>query len=204
MADFVGVSDVHFWKVTKDDATAYEAGEVKVLSRTAEISQTTEQAQNVVYYSNVAAYAINSRGATTLSAVLEGLKLKVLAELLGAEINAETGAIYDSGEAKDLAFGISFRADYVGEEGAKYYSFPKVAISIPDESTKTKDAGTDTLNQTVTITAVSTIHKFETTGEPCKVVQCDTENSGELLDLTKFFDEAITPDSLATVCAKSA
>lgn len=204
MADFVGVSDVHFWKVVKDDATAYEAGEVKVLSRTGEVSQTTEQAQAAVYYSNIVAYVVNSRGATTVTAVLEGLKLSVLAELLGVELDPTTGAIYDSGEAKDLSFGISFRADYVGEAGARYYSFPKVSISIPDEATKTKDAGTDTLNQTVTITAATTIHKFEATGKGAKVVICDTENSGELLDLEKFHDAAITPDSLATVCAKAA
>lgn len=199
MADFIGVSDIHFWKVTKDDATAYTAGEVEVLSRTGEIQQTTEQAQNTVYYSNVAAYAVNSKGATTITAVVEALALQVLAKLHGTEIDATTGALIDDGEAKNLSFGVSFRADYVGEAGARYYSFPKVIISIPDESTKTKDAGTDTLNQSLTITAVSTIHKFAATGKTCKCVMSDTPNGDTILDFTKWFEQAITPDSLADI-----
>lgn len=199
MADFIGVSDVHFWRVTKDDASEYTAGEVKVLSRTGELSQTTEQAQNTVYYSNVAAYAVNSKGATTISATVEGLALEILAELHGTTIDAETGALIDDGEAKNLNFGISFRADYVGESGSRYYSYPKVIISIPDESTKTKDAGTDTLNQSLTITAVSTIHKFASTGKTCKVVMSDTPNGDEILDFTKWFNQAVTPDSLAEI-----
>ena len=199
--DFIGVSDVHFWKVTQDDKDQYVPGEVKVLSRTGEIQQTTEQAQNVVYYSNIAAYAVNSKGATTITAVLEALGLDVLADLHGTTLDSATGALIDDGEAKSLNFGISFRADYVGDEGARYYSFPKVTISIPDENTKTKDAGTDTLNQTVTITAVSTVHKFESTGKTCKIVMADTPNSKELLDFSKWFDQAITPDVLATLKA---
>lgn len=199
MADFLGVSDVHFWKITEDSATAYTAGEVKVLSQTAEITQTTEQSQSTVYYSNIPAYVVSSKGATTISAVLQGLGLGVLAELEGNTLDTATGALIDDGEAKNISFGISFRADYIGSVGARYYSFPKVTISIPDEATKTKDDGTDTLNQTVTITAVSTTHKFTKTGKPCKRIAVDTENSGELLDLSAWFDQAITPDSLAGI-----
>ncbi len=199
MADFVGVSDVYVWKVIKDDDTAYETGEIESLSRTGELSQTTEQAQNVVYYSNIAAYAVNSRGATTISAVVEALALQALAKIYGTTLDDTTGALIDDGIAKDIALGVSFRADYVGEEGARYYSYPKVTISIPDENTKTKDAGTDTLNQSLTITAVSTKYKFASTGKHCKVVIADTENSGTKLNLDKWFEQPITPDSLADI-----
>lgn len=199
MADFIGVSDIHFWRVTQDDLEAYVAGEIKVLSRTGEVQQTTEQAQNTVYYSNSPAYAVNSKGATTITAVVEALALEVLAQLHGAEIDPSVGALIDDGVAKNLSFGISFRADYVGEAGARYYSFPKVVISIPDESTKTKDAGTDTLNQSLTITSVSTIHKFTSTGKICKVVVVDTTTGAEIYDLEKWFEQAITPDSLAAI-----
>ena len=124
--------------------------------------------------------------------------LEILADLHGTSIDAN-GALIDSGEAKNLNFGIAFQADYVGESGSRYYSFPKVTISIPDEASKTKDAGTDTLNQSLTITAVSTIHKFTSTNETCKVVISDTENGGEILDFTKWFEQAITPDALADI-----
>lgn len=195
MADFIGVSDIHFWRVTEDSDTAYTAGEVKVLSRTGELSQTTEQAQNTVYYSNVPAYAVNSKGATTITATVEGLALDVLAELHGTTIDADTGALIDDGEAKNLAFGISFRADFVGEAGSRYYSFPNVVISIPDESTKTKDAGTDTLNQSLTITAIATKHKFTVTGKPCKVIEVDTDGNDNV-NFDNWFKQAVTPDSL--------
>ena len=200
MADFIGVSDIHFWKVTEDSNEKYTAGEVKVLSRTGEISQTTEQSQNTVYYSNVPAYAVNSKGATTITATVEGLALDVLAELHGTTIDADTGALIDDGEAKNLAFGISFRADFVGEAGSRYYSFPNVVISIPDESTKTKDAGTDTLNQSLTITAIATKHKFAATGKTCKVIEVDT-TTGENINFANWFNQAVTPDSLEELAA---
>lgn len=199
MADFIGAKNLFFWKVTEDSEENYTAETPKRLSRIAEISQTTEQAQNVVYYDNVAAYAVNSKGGTTITATVEALALEILAELHGTTIDADTGALIDSGEAKNLSFGIAFQADYVGEEGSRYYSFPKVTISIPDESSKTKDAGTDTLNQSLTITAVSTIHKFTTTGEACKLVVSDTPNGNEKIDFTKWFEQAITPDALETI-----
>lgn len=198
--DFLGVSDVHFWKVTKDDAEGYEGGEVMVLSPTAEVSQTTEQSQATVHYSNIPAYVVSSKGATTISAILQGLALKVLAILEGNDLDAATGALIDDGDSKNIYFGISFRADYIpATDGARYYSFPKVNISIPDEATKTKGDGTDTLNQTVTITAVSTRFKFEKNGKTCKRIAVDTINSGELLDLSKWFDQPVTPDSLAEI-----
>ena len=199
MADFIGAKNLFFWRVTEDSEAKYEAETPKRLSRIAEISQTTEQAQNVVYYDNVAAYAVNSKGGTTITATVEALALEILAELHGTTIDETTGALIDSGEAKNLSFGIAFQADYVGEAGSRYYSFPKVTISIPDEGSKTKDAGTDTLNQSLTITAVSTIHKFTTTGETCKCVISDTPNGDAKLDFAKWFEQAITPDSLSTI-----
>lgn len=196
--DFIGVSDIYFGKVTTDTIDEYEAETPMVLSRTGEISQTTEQAQNVVYYSNYAAYAVNSKGATTISAVVEALALDVLAKLHGNELD-DNGALIDSGEAKNINFFLMFRADYVGEAGSRYYSFPKVTISIPDEATKTKDAGTDTLNQSLTVTAVSTIHRFAQSEAPCKMVVVDTPNAEGKLDLSKWFEQVITPDSLAEI-----
>ena len=127
-----------------------------------------------------------------------------MAQLHGNELDTN-GALIDSGEAKNLSFFLMFRADYVGEAGSRYYSFPKVTISIPDEATKTKDAGTDTLNQSLTITAVSTIHKFGTGADskPCKMVICDTINNGtgtaKKLNLDNWFNQVITPESLSTI-----
>lgn len=193
MADFIGAKNLFIFPITEDSEDNFTAGSPVRLSRIAEISQTTEQAQNVVYYDNVAAYAVNSVGATTVTATVEALSLEVLALIKGRTIDSQTGLLIDSGEAKAPVFGLAYQADYVGEEGSRYYAFQKVSISIPDEASKTKDAGTDTLNQSLTITCVSTTHKFTATNEPCKCIFTDTPTAK--IDVSKWFTTLITPDN---------
>lgn len=191
--DFISAKNLFLFPIEADTEDEYKVGTPFRLSRIAEISQTTEQAQNVVYYDDVAAYAVNSVGATTVTVTCEALSLDVLAKIKGRELTADTGLLIDSGEAKPVDFALVYEAGYVGGGGARYYAFHKVAISIPDEASKTKDAGTDTLNQSLTITCVSTTHKFEKTNEPCKCIFADTPNSK--IDLSTWYTTLVTPDN---------
>lgn len=193
--DFVGIKNLHIAEVTTDTEESYETGTPTRLTRIAEISQTTEQAQNVVYYDDVAAYAVNSLGATTLNVTGEGLSLENLAKVMGATI--ENGMLVDSGEPSVKSYAVSFEADYVGG-GTRYYNFLKCSISVPDESSKSKDAGTDTTNQTLTITCINTTHKFASTGKTCKRIISDTATAEGEIDLSKWYKQVITPDNAAT------
>ena len=195
--DFIGVKNLYIAPITEDSEAEYTVGTPFRLSRIGEISQTTEQGQNVVYYDNVPAYAVNSIGATTITITCEGLSLENLAKIHGTTLDATTGALIDNGEAVNPKFALMFQSDFVGEAGSRFYSFLNVTISIPDEASKTKDAGTDTRNQTLTVTCVNTTHKFTKNGDSCKkVVYDDIANK---LDVSKWFTEVVTPDTLATI-----
>lgn len=193
--DFVGIKNLHIAEVTTDTEEAYETSTPVRLTRIAEISQTTEQAQNVVYYDDVAAYAVNSLGATTLNVTGEGLSLENLAKVMGATI--ADGMLVDSGEPSTKSYAVSFEADYVGG-GTRYYNFLKCSISVPDESSKSKDAGTDTTNQTLTITCINTTHKFTATKKTCKRIITDTTAADGKIDVTKWYEKVITPDNATT------
>lgn len=194
MADFIGAKNLYLAEITEDSETVYTVGTPFRLSRIAEISQTTEQAQNVVYYDNVAAYAVNSEGATTISVTCEGLTLENIAKITGRTIDADTGVLLDDGEARNPKFALLFQADFVGSNGSRYYAFHNVTLSIPDEASKTKDAGTDTINQTLTVTCVNTTHKFTKGNNSSKKIVYDT--TANKLNVAKWFETVITPDNL--------
>ena len=121
------------------------------------------------------------------------MSLENLAKIKGRTIDTTTGLLIDSGEAKVVNFALAYEAGYVDGTGSRFYAFHKVTISIPDEASKTKDAGTDTLNQSLTITCVSTTHKFAKSGEPCKCIFTDTPNAK--IDISKWYTELVTPDN---------
>lgn len=199
MADFVSLKNLYVAKILKDTETEFEVDTPIRLSRMAEATQTIEQSQNTVYYDDVPAYSLNSKGATTITIVCEALNLEKLAILHGQTLDTETGALIDDGQPTATKFVVMFEAGYVDGSGARYYSFLNSTISVPDEGSKTRDAGTDTVNQTLTITCANTTHSFKKRNKTEKAVICDTEHSGQLLNLENWYQQAVTPDSLATL-----
>ena len=57
-----GVEGLVYARVTKDDAEAYETGEVKPLAPVARIGKTVETSSNTEYYDNIPMFVINAEG----------------------------------------------------------------------------------------------------------------------------------------------
>lgn len=73
----------------------------------------------------------------------------------------------------------------------------KGTFSIPDETSATKDDGTDTNNMELTYTGISTSHKFTKNGKPAKAVVVDDTKESKA-DVSTFFESVTDPDALKT------
>ena len=192
--DYRGVSNLVYAKITKDDADDYTTGTVKPLIPAAEISKSTESSSATNYYDNKPAIVINSEGADEISITGAASPIDVLADITGKLIDQTTGAFIDV-EAVPPYVAIGYQYDLTS--GDKVYIWRnKGKFSIPEESSATRDDGTDSSGQELTYTGISTDHVFDN-GKSCKGVVADTRFSN--VDETKIFSAVATPDNLSTV-----
>ena len=189
--EFRGVDNLVFAEVISDSAEGYEAGEVKALSPVAEIGKTVETSSEAKFYDNKAMLTINSEGADEISLTVAPLDIEILAEICGKTYDEATGMMID-GERQNKYFAIGYRTK--GTDGGYRYVWRlKGTFNIPDETVATENDGTDSNNQELTFTGISTTHKFAKGGS-CKGIVVDARK--ELADLSTFFDTVTTPDTL--------
>ena len=75
----------------------------------------------------------------------------------------------------------------------------KGTFNIPDQTNTTENDGTDANGQEIVYTGISTTHKFAKTGKGAKAMVVDVAK--ELADVSNFFDQVTTPDSLTGATA---
>lgn len=204
--EFRGTDDLYYSEVLYDnnDSTGaegtlgYVTGTVKRLAPVAEISKSTETASDTKYYDNRAALTINAEGADTITLNIPALDLATLADITGKKIDATTGAFMD-GESVPKYFALGYRLGLT--DGTYRYVWRyKGSFAIPDESSQTKNAGTDSNGQELTYTGIMTEHKFTKSADsqgnpmPQKALVVD-ERDGKA-DLSDFFATVTTCDTL--------
>lgn len=197
IAEYRGCENLVFARVTKDNSEAYETGEVKELAGLAEVGVTTEQSSETKYYDNNPALVLKGVGAETRTFTIDHLTAKRLAELTGQQIDADTGAILGGGDNVENPY---FAVGYVSEitSGIKTYKWAlKGTFQIPDETNTTKNGGTDSNNMSLVYTGIATTHKFNNGGRKVYVALEDTTEDGVKLDMSTWFDEVQTPDTLS-------
>lgn len=189
--EYRGVDNLVYAEVTADDIENYTTGTVQTLAPVAEIGKTTETSSDTKYYDNKPMIVVNSEGADTITITCAPLELKTLADITGKTYDETLGAMIDS-ERTVKNFAIGYRTK--GTDGKYRYVWRyKGGFSIPDETSQTENAGTDTNNMTLTFTGVSTIHKF-TKGGAAKALVVDTRY--DKADISTFFETVTTPDTL--------
>lgn len=192
--EFRGVDNLVYAEVTKDDngvGGGYTAGTVKPLSPVAEIGKTVETSSEAKYYDNKAMLTINSEGADEVTLTVAPLDIETLAEITGKTYDKTTGMLID-GERENKYFAIGYRTK--GTDGGYRYVWRlKGTFNIPDETVATEDDGTDSNNQELTFTGISTTHAF-TKGGACKGIVVDGRK--DLADVSTFFDSVQTPDTV--------
>lgn len=203
--EFRGTDDLYYAEVLYDnnDSTpegqaGYVTGTVKRLAPVAEISKSTETASDTKYYDNKPAFTINAEGADTVTLNIPALDLATLADITGKQIDPTTGAFLD-GESMPKYFALGYRLGLT--DGTYRYVWRyKGSFAIPDESSTTKNAGTDSNGQELTYTGISTEHKFtkavDSQGNPMSQKALVVDERDGKADLSGFFTTVTTCDTL--------
>lgn len=204
--EFRGTDDLYYAEVTVDNnettgdegTYGYVTGDVKRLAPVAEITKSTETASDTKYYDNKPAFTINAEGADTIGLNIPALDLETLADITGKQIDATTGAFLD-GESKPKYFALGYRLGLT--DGTYRYVWRyKGSFAIPDETSTTKNAGTDSNGQELTYTGIQTNHKFtkalDAQGNPMSQKALVVDERDGKANLTNFFNQVTTCDTL--------
>lgn len=200
--EYRGVEGFVAARVTKDDKSAYETGEVFDIAGVSEIGKTTDNSTEAHYYDNMPAIVISSTGSDTLTITASAIPLDVLAEITGQTYNKEIGAFIES-KREQRYFAIGYKTK--DTDGNEYYVWRyKGSFAIPDSTHSTENAGTDANGQSLTFTGISTTHKFENSDGTKSELRGLTVNTAlKLVDVSTFFDKVTTPDMLLTKKAEA-
>ena len=196
VVEFRGTDGLVIAEVTEDTSTNYTTGDVEELAPVAEIGKEIAQGKATKHYDNKPMIVIRSKGEDTITCQVPVLSLKTLAMVTGQYYDEETGALLE-GTPTEKYFALGYRLKLT--DGTYRYVWRlKGAFSIPTETSKTEDDGTESQGQQLQYTGITPIHKFAKGGNKSAVVV--DERDGKV-DVSDFFGQVVTPDSLAPLTA---
>ena len=202
--EFRGCKNLVYAEITGDDNEStggYKTGEVKTLAPVAEISKSVETSNEAHYYDDKAAIVINSEGKDTVSFTIAIPSDEVLADITG-RIYDETKKMFIESERKSKYFAVGYILGESGEgEDERYVWRYKGTFNIPDETSATKNDGTDANNMTLEYTGIYTEHIFENgggTGVKGAAKAAFIRESSGVATAAKWFETVSTPDTAFT------
>lgn len=193
--EFVGVDNLHYAEITKDDAAGYEVGAPVYLAPAAEIAGEPEIANKTTYYDNKAANNYVTEGKTELKITVSGIPAEEAAYLLGKDYDAATGRVYDAGAANPPNLALGFRFNR-GSSKFRYYWYLKGTFSGGSEEAASKSNDVDIKTYQLTFTAVTTSKEWLIEGENKSLKRVFADTSDAAFDPTGWFDQVQTPDAV--------
>lgn len=193
ITEYRGVEGLVAAEVITDDGTAFETGEVFSIAGIAELSRSTESSSEPHYYDNMPAIVISSVGSDEVTCTVSAIDMEVLAKITGQTYDATTGTFIE-GQKDTKYFALGYKTKKTNGDEVYVWRF-KGQFGIPESTHATEDDGTDANGQEVVYTGISTTHKFAKAGNKgAKAINVDVAK--DLADVTTFFDEVTTPDTL--------
>ena len=199
--EFRGCKGLVIAEVTQDSAAGYVTGEVKPLAPVAEISKTVETSSEAHYYDNKAAIIIDTEGSDTVTFTIAVPDDETFALITGRTYDAQKKAYIES-ERVQRYFAVGYILGEVGEgEDERYVWRYKGTFNIPDETSATKNDGTDANNLSLVYTGIYTDYEFANgkgTGIKGAAKAMFIRSSDEVVSQEGFFANVFTPDTSAT------
>lgn len=203
--EFRGCRNLVYAEVVKDNNETeggYTVGEVKRLAPVAEISKTVETSSEAKYYDNKAGIIIDSEGSDTVTFTIAVPDDAVMADISG-RVYDETKKMFIEAPRKQKYFAVGYILGEVGEgEDERFVWRYKGTFNIPDETSATKNDGTDSNNMSLEYTGIYTDHEFTNgggTGKKASAKAMFVRASSGIAE-SKFYETVSTPDtSLATI-----
>ena len=203
--EYRGVDNVVIAEILGDDneeGGGYVTGPVKPLVPAAEVGKNVENSSATKYYDNKPALNITSEGPDEISIRGAGMDIETLAWINGKSYDPTTGALID-GPRVNRYFAVGYRTKDTNGNYRYVWRY-KGTFAPPAETAATEDDGTDGTGTELTYTGIHTNHIFtkgvynETTKawEPATSKGIVVDSSKGLADLTNFFNEVTTADTL--------
>lgn len=192
ITEFRGVEGLVYAEVVEDSENAYTTGEVKPLAGVATIARTTNASVETHYYDNIPAVVINSVGSDEVTLTVSAIPLEVLAEITGQTWDATKGAMIE-GSRTNKYFALGYKTRKTNGDEVYVWRL-KGTFAMPDQTSATEDDGTDANGQDLVYTGIQTLYRFMATGKGAKALNVDV--GLDLANVTTFFDEVTTPDTL--------
>lgn len=190
--EYRGVEGLVYAEVLKDTKTEFTTGTVKDLAGVATISKATANSNEAHFYDNIPAVIIDSVGSDTVTITASAIPLDTLGDITGQDYDADLGVLIE-GERTSKYFAIGYKTQ--DTNGNDYYVWRlKGMFAIPDQTNNTKNEGTDANGQELVYTGINTTHKFTKNGKTARALVVNTALG--LADVSDFFDEVKTPDTL--------
>jgi len=198
IVEWRGVEGLVAAEVTVDDnetgeGHGYVTGSVFAIAGVAEISRTTDSSDEAHYYDNIPAVIVSNTASDTVTITASAIPFDVLAEITGQNYDATTGALIE-GPRDFKYFALGYKTKKTNGDEVYVWRY-KGTFSIPDQTNSTENDGTDANGQEIVFTGISTTHKFTKTGKGAKALNVDLGK--DLANVSTFFDEVTTPDTLA-------
>ena len=199
--EYRGVEDLVAAEVLQDnnkEGEGYKTGEVFAIAGVAEIGKNTANSSEPHYYNNIPAVVVTSVGADTITCSTSAIPLDVLGKITGQNYDEETGTLIE-GERETKYFALGYKTKKTNGQYMYVWRL-KGTFNIPDSNHATENDGTDANGQEVTFTGINTTHKFDKVKDKygnkkgAKAINVDLEKN--LADVSTFFDEVTTPDTL--------
>lgn len=207
--EYRGVEGLVIAEVTGDDNEengGYVTGTVMQLAPVAEIGKTTETSNESKYYDNVPAMNVSGESPDEYEITCAGLTLEKQALITGKGYDETTGALID-GPRKTRYFAMGYKTKDTDGKYRYVWRF-KGTFSIPPETNRTEDDGTETNNTTLQYHGIFTTHKFtkgvknDAGGWDAAPLKGHVVSDREgLANLDTFFDSVTTPDTLTAKTA---
>lgn len=198
IVEYRGVEGLVAAEVTNDDNnTGYVTGQVFAIAGVAEISKTTDSSNEAHYYDNIPAVVVSNTSSDTVTISVSAIPFDVLATITGQNYDETTGALIEG--PRDLKyFALGYKTKKTNGDEVFVWRY-KGTFNIPDQTNSTENDSTDANGQELTYTGISTTHKFTKTNKGAKALVVDTAK--DLADVSSFFDNVTTPDSLTAKTA---
>lgn len=201
--EYRGCKGLVFAEVTIDDnqtgtGHGYVTGTVTDLAGIAEVSKTVSVSKVSKYYDNIAAIVITGEGEDVVTFTASIPTMKVQAAING-RVYDETLKMYIECPIVNKYYAVGYIIE--DTDGTEYYIWRHKGYFVaPDETSATKDEGTDGNNMSLEFHGIYTIHEFANgggSGVKKHIKSYKMANDGSL-DLSSFFATVTSPDTVYT------
>lgn len=187
-----GVENLYAAEILKDTDESFETGVPFKIAGVAELSRSTENSSETVYYDNSPSIVVSSIGADTVTASVSAIDLDILAKLTGQKYDEELG-MFIEGDRENKYFSIGYKTSRTDNTDVYVWRL-KCSCSIPDQTNSTRTGGTESAGNELTFTGIMTTHKFAKTGAGARAVTVEPEK--DKVDVSDWFTEVKTPDNI--------